>query len=295
MLESDTTVRKAVPGGLQAFLVCLAIVVAMDLASMFVVLPVRWLPWVSLALTFFSLSVPIYAIFRGAELEWSVLLGWLFVGIGAVFQAAMITWAQVGFHNKGLGSGLCLIAGQAGLLTWCLGAGGLVSRLIKDKNILLPVTIFLAALDMYLVLAPSGLTHIVMAAAPQALHQMGYAVPRVATPHTHGLIRQLAVVGPADLLFLAMFFAALHKFGMHAKRTVWAMVPTLFVYLLVVVVLGGLAIGRFSLGALPALVPIGAVVLLANFRMFSLSKEEIVSTVVVGLLMVGLLAWSLTR
>jgi hypothetical protein len=283
------------PSGLKAFLVCLAIVVAMDLASMFVVLPVRLLPWASLALTFFSLSVPIYAIFRGAEQEWSLKLGWSFVGIGAVFQGTMIAAMQVGFHGKGLGAGLCLIAGQAGLLTWCLGAGGLVSRLIKDKNILLPVTLFLAALDMFLVLTPTGITHIVMNAAPQALHQMGYAVPRVATPHTHGLVRQLAVVGPADLLFLAMFFASLHKFGMRARQTAWAMVPTLFAYLLIVVLLGGLAVGRFSLGALPALVPIGAVVLIANFRMFTLSKEEAASTVLVGLLMVGLLAWGLTR
>jgi hypothetical protein len=103
------------------------------------------------------------------------------------------------------------------------------------------------------------------------------------------------VVGPADLLFIAMFFASLHKFGMRVGQTVWAMIPTLIAYLLVVVVFGSVSVGRVSLSALPALVPIGAVVLVVNGRLFKLSKDEILSTALVTVLVLGLLAWFATR
>lgn len=295
MPESEAAGRQAKPGGLQAFFVCTGIVVVMDLASGYVALPHQAVPWASLALTFFSLGVPIYALFRGSGLEWSLPLGWLFVGAGAVLQAATIAASRLAFQDKGVGAGLCMAAGQAGLLIWCLGAGGLVSRLMKDRNLLLPVTIFLAALDVLLVLTPTGLTRVIMSAAPTVLSHVGYAVPQPTSHPTLGIVRQLAVVGPADLLFLAMFFASLHKFGMRVEQTVWAMIPTLFAYLLVVVVFGGITLGRVSLGALPALVPIGAVVLLVNGRLFKLTRDEIFSTMLVGTLVLGLLAWFATR
>lgn len=295
MQEPDAIERRPNRGGLTAFFVCAGIVVVMDFASGLVALPRSAVPWVSLAVTFFSLAVPIYALFRGSAREWTRASGWLFVAAGAVFQCATIAAAKLALHDKGAGAGGCLAAGQAGLLTWCLGAGGLVSRLMKDRNLLLPVTIFLAALDMLLVLTPTGLTHMIMSAAPTMLGDVGYAVPRATSLPPRGIVRQLAVVGPADLLFLAMFFASLHKFGMRAGQTVWAMIPTLVGYLLIVVVFGGVSVGRVSLGALPALVPIGAVVLLVNGRLFKLSRDEIVSTVVVTAFVLGLLCWFATR
>jgi len=47
--------------------------------------------------------------------------------------------------------------------------------------------------------------------------------------------------------------------------------------------------------SMPALVPIGLVVLLVNRKEFKLSKDEWASTAVVGALGVGLLIWGATR
>mgnify|MGYP006178512935 CR=1 FL=1 len=48
-------------------------------------------------------------------------------------------------------------------------------------------------------------------------------------------------------------------------------------------------------GAIPLLPPIALVVLLVNIREFKMNKEEKLSTALVALLAVGLLAWGVTR
>jgi hypothetical protein len=270
-------------------------VLALHLATTFIAVPRAVLPVANLVLAFLALGLPFYALFRGAEARWTMRLGWLFVGVGAGLQLAMILLANLALRSFPVAASLSMTLGQAGLFAWCLGAGGLVSLMLKDRNLLIPVAIFLAAFDIFLVLTPTGLTRIVMTQAPEVLKNVAYQVPKASSAPVHGLLSPLALVGPADLLFMAMFFACLHKFGLRARATLLAMIPTLVAYLVFVVLFGHLTVGRMSLAQLPALVPIGAVVLIANAGLFKLKKDEVVGTVGVAVVMLGLLAWGMTR
>ena len=63
------------------------------------------------------------------------------------------------------------------------------------------------------------------------------------------------------------------------------MVSSLIAYM------GAVLFGPSSLSALPALLPIGLVILLVNVREFQLKRDEWIGTILVGLLAFGL-AWA---
>ena len=105
----------------------------------------------------------------------------------------------------------------------------------------------------------------------------------------------MAYVGPADFLFVGMFFAAVHRFKMRTHETFRAVGGALIAYLLIVLLLGHISIGAVSLGMLPALVPIGVAVLWTNWREFTLTKDELQSTIGVAVVMLALLIWASTR
>jgi hypothetical protein len=60
--------------------------------------------------------------------------------------------------------------------------------------------------------------------------------------------------------------------------------------MLVVYYLGGVHIGTVSLNALPALVPMGAVILIVNWRCFTLKRDEKVMTGVLLVVAIALAA-----
>jgi len=242
-----------------------------------------------------AISLPILALFEGSKQEWTFTKGTIFLGAGVVVQFGSIALAQVVFRNE-IALIIPLIAlSQVGLVLWCLGLGAMISLLVLDKNLIFPITIFLALIDIFLVLTPVGITKQVMEAAPEVLQNVGLSVPKPAAAATTGRVAQLANVGPADLIFIAMFFAALMRFEVNAKKTLKVLMPTLAAYLLVVVFLGQFKLGRLELSALPALVPIGIVVLLANLKEFKLSRDEKLSTGLVLGIAVLLIGWGMTR
>ena len=167
---------------------------------------------------------------------------------------------------------------------WCVGLGALLATLIKDRNIIVPIAIFLVFLDCFLVFSPLGLTQVLMKAAPNFLPAIAAQIP-VASHQAHGVkIAPGALAGPADFMFLAMFLVAIFKLNMQGKRTAMVVIPTLLVYMLIVNLL------HLSL---PALVPIGCVVLIVNWKEFQLSKDEKLSTGLVALLGLGLFTWGM--
>jgi hypothetical protein len=176
-----------------------------------------------------------------------------------------------------------------------LGFGALIAGLIKDKNLILPITGCLALIDIFLVMTPVGLTQIVMNAAPKVLPTIALKVPDMTAMPTHGHIGSLAHIGPADLLFIAMFFVAIHRFGLKAKQTLIALIPTLVCYLLIVVFFGDITVGRLHLNMLPGLPVIGLVILLVNISEFKLNREEVLSTILVLAIITSALVWGVTR
>ena len=91
--------------------------------------------------------------------------------------------------------------------------------MIKDKNLLLPVSAFLAGFDIFLVLTPIGVTQQIMKKAPEVLPAVGLNIPKPAATPTMGPVEPFAFVGPADFLFMGMFFVAIHRFDLKARDT----------------------------------------------------------------------------
>jgi hypothetical protein len=161
----------------------------------------------------------------------------------------------------------------------------LISGLIKDRNLLLPIAIVLATVDILAVFAPAGTVNqgLESPTIRPIFDALAYQVPKA------GTAMPLAQMGPADPLFIAMFLLAIHKFGMRFRKTILWMLPALAAYLLVVIAFGNETLFGFSLGALPALVPIGLVVAVVNAKEFRMSKSEAAMTIGVAALCCALL------
>jgi len=263
------------------------VVVLLALAALRVVLPLVQVPIpaaqvLSVLVTLVFLAAPILALYRAASFAWRATTAWAFVGVGlAVHGLAMLLNVTVQSPSLPL-QGTIGALGQTGLILWTVGLGAALATMIKDKNLLLPVGLFLAGFDVFTVVSEFGITRQVLVQRPELFQSVAYQVPTVGSPEPQ------AFVGPADMFFLAMFFVALYRFGMRARETFLWMLPALAAYLLIVIFFGHVQVGRVSLGALPALVPIGLVILLVNWREFSLTRTERVATLGVAAVALGL-------
>ena len=260
----------------------------------YVALPVGLTPAASILSTVVFMVLPMVALFLGAGHRWDIKQAIAIVVLGVVVQIGGAQLAQMAV--KPAVGGVIFAASQAGLVVWCMGAGAALACLLKDRNMLLPIAVFLALFDTWLVFAPEGLVSKALSGAPTPikLDKIAYAVPQVATvgaPPTNGLVRTLAFVGPADLLFLAMFFVALYRFGMRPRATLVAIAPVLVVYLGIVLLLPDVWLGPIRLAALPALLPIGLTVLWVNRKEFKLLPDERAITLGLVLLGVPFVAW----
>jgi hypothetical protein len=206
-----------------------------------------------------------------------------FVVAGAATHVGLTYVAAV--LGKGVWPAILAALGQTGLMGWCVGLGALLATRLKEKNLLIPVSLFLAALDIFLVLTPVGPTHVILKAQPQILSAVGWQVPKVTAHPAFGPMPATALIGPADFVFMGMFFVAIFRFGLRARQTLLWLAPTLIVYMVL----------ALFWGSLPALVPIGLCVLIVNFKEFKLTKEEWASTGLVVLIAVALIAYGATR
>jgi len=251
--------------------------------------PAPWSPALSLAAGVVVLALSLWALFVGASsgLGGRSSLAALFAGAAGM---ALLVWLSKGLGSS-MASSLALALGQACLLTACLGLGALVAGAIKEPNLLAPMCVFLPFFDAFLVLTQKGFTKRVMEAAPQVLQNVAMRVPEVSSGPKEAPLAAVAFIGPADLVFVALFAAILHRFRLNSRGTLLWLAPSLAAYLLLVMVAGDARIGPVSLNALPALVPIGLVVLLTNVRHLRLTRQEWALTALAGLLGLGLFAF----
>lgn len=285
---------NATPGsdhGLRDFFLVMLGLIALRLVIGTVSIPVAAVVPASLLVSIVFVAAPIYALFRASSIRWT----W---GKAALFLVGgLIVWSTGPLLAGGLKSspfamGLVVGISQQAIVGWCLAIGAMIALLLKDRNLLLPVAIFLALFDLWLVFAPEGVVNqTVVKGSGQALQAIGYQIPKPQTVATGGYAAPMAYVGPADYLFLAMFFVALFRFDMRTRKTFQVSVPVLAIYLLVVLLFGWVSLGPIRLGALPALVPIGAVVLIVNRKEFKLSKDELQATVALAVLGSAFVTW----
>ena len=255
----------------------------------FIPVPLVIAPFVDFLLLIGVFIATIYAIYRAMSEKPDPKLAFVILLIGVFLQIAAVNIINLVFHGRGIGAVLLSPIAQTGLMIWCIGLGAVIASILRDKNILIPVAIFLVGFDIFLVLTPLGITQRIMKENPNILSNVAMQIPKT-TSVTHAAssatVASAGLVGPADLVFLGVFFLAMFKFNMRPKETLKLMVPVLIGYMVLVL---------FTGWALPALVPIGLVTLLVNRREFSLNNDEKISTFVVAILIAGILIFSATR
>jgi hypothetical protein len=309
------------------------------LESPFVVIPPSAALAADILVSVVFLAVPLLALYIAAGYAWTSRLAVLFVVVGASLHVIGVFGP-----SQGLLALAMPFVKSLGLIGWCLGLGALLGTQLKEKNLLVPVAIFLALLDTFLVLTPIGFTHQELTQQKAASKGALYEIPKPRTaPVAKGQpvapLRALFQIGPADFFFLSALFVVLFRFGLRPNRTLlWVLpilaayllvvmlfdkpppaslamllclealcagliilgirlkstvllvIPSLAAYLVAVVLLGKLGIGPNSLGAMPALVPIGITALLVNREEFDLNREEKFSTALIAALMVVIIA-----
>ncbi len=272
----------------------LVLLAALRIAVGYVAVPLAFEAPASAAVTVLFMVLPIAALFLGAGHRWDLRQAIPIVVLGVIVHAGSSELIRMATGPAA--AGIFRATGQAGLVVWCMGVGAALACLLKDRNMLLPIAAFLALFDTWLVFAPEGLVSqaLTKGHAPIALSSVALAIPKIAaqdTPPTNGYAQDLAYIGPADLLFLAMFFTALYRFGMRPRATLKAVAPVLVAYLFVVLRFPDASVGPIRLGALPALLPIGLTVLWVNRKEFKLVRDERIITWALILIGIPLVAW----
>lgn len=146
--------------------------------------------------------------------------------------------------------------------------GYMVSLRIKDRNLLLPVVMFAASIDFWTVTV--GPVSSAMVHAPEIVKAVSAPIPQAGT----GAFVPVLMMGMGDPLFMAVVFAAVHRTGLNARRN--------FAFVLVAMTLAMLAVMMGLAPFLPALVALALAVVAANWGEFKLSRQEKISTAIVG-------------
>jgi hypothetical protein len=186
---------------------------------------------------------------------------------------------------SGAGAAAQLYAGAGASVAFiflCVMGGRLLSRILRERNILLPVAVVAILADIFTVaVGPTGKA---LAKAPQLVQKFSVGLPQAgsAVPGAH-LPPTLAFMGLGDFIFLALFLTAAARFGFSLRRggrIIAALVClALAAYLLLPPILPGIPLLPFIAGGF----------LLAYGRRFDLSKAERQALIWGGLFLVALL------
>ncbi|MDH7601391.1 MAG: hypothetical protein QHI38_04510 [Armatimonadota bacterium] len=172
---------------------------------------------------------------------------------------------------------------QLAIMSAACSLGYAVSLLVRDRNLLVPVVMFAAYIDFWTV--TQGPVSTMLKKAPEVAMAVAAPIPAAGTK----VFAPQVLIGPGDFLFMALVFAAAHRLELDGSRNFW--------YVFIGMTVGMLAVLFGFLPALPALIVLAVCVLAANWKHFKLSRQEIISTAVVGLVLLASLplVWSVIR
>lgn len=253
------------------FFGCAALLFVLRAVLAYVALPPAAAAVASVFTTGIFIVVPFAGLFCGAAFAWKPPQAWILTLAGVVLHGGSLAALQ----SLKPPPATALVLGnfmQIGMLGWTLGLGALVSILIRERNMLLPIAIFLAGMDALLILTPFTPQAQIAMNNPQVVGNLGLKVPAVKSIGAEQLplaVNDILFVGPADLFISAMFFAAMFRYGLRARQTATWLIPVLVGYLFLVLL---------TQMPLPALVPIGLTALIVNWKEFRLSKDEKAAT-----------------
>lgn len=154
------------------------------------------------------------------------------------------------------------------LMIFAASLGCIISFIIREPNIVIPVALFAAVVDYWGVTA--GPLSVVLTKKPAILDAVSIhmPVPIVNAPGT--------LIGLGDFVFLGIFFSILYRFALNTKLSFWLGFVFLTVTMFIVTAVDV---------AIPALVPMGAAIIIANYRAIELKREEKLATLYVGIIL----------
>ncbi len=156
-------------------------------------------------------------------------------------------------------------------ITAASGLGGLVSFRVKDKNLLLPVSMFAAVIDFWTV--NYGFVGVAMTKTPEIVSAVSVPIPHAGT----GVFMPNTMIGPGDFLFMALLFAAVSRLELDGMRNYW--------YVFAAMSIGMMSVMFDLLPFLPALTVLAVGIVLANYREFKLTKQEKISVAIVAVVL----------
>lgn len=161
----------------------------------------------------------------------------------------------------------------------CGTFGRLVSRIVKEPNVLLPISLVAIPIDFFGAMMKFGFTNNMVRAHPGIVKNVSVGVPSFLNHGASALV-QTSLIGPGDIVFITFFFTAVRRLNMNCRATFNWMYAGLTVAMLVVIFVPGFAVA--------ALIPMGFSVIAANWRHFRLSRAEAFATGYVIVMVVAL-------
>lgn len=146
--------------------------------------------------------------------------------------------------------------------------GALLSRIVREAKMLLPISLVAMAIDVLGAMVPSGFTKHIVDTVPGIMDHIFVPVP------TFGSLHPISYVGPGDVLFIAFFFGVVQRYRLNMSGTFWAMFGLLTAAMLIV---------QLGLGNVAALLPMGIAVIAANLRYFKFDRSEVFAMIYAGL------------
>ncbi|MBC7289214.1 MAG: hypothetical protein H5T86_14480, partial [Armatimonadetes bacterium] len=204
--------------------------------------------------------------------------------ISGILVCGLVWWLLSEAPLRGI---WMIVAGGASATVFMLACGltgRLLSRLVRERSLLLAVLFTAAIADVFTVSV--GPTRHALDRAPQVVRRLSMALPEPGSAAGKRGAAGLAIaasIGLGDIIFGAMFLAAAARHGLNTSGG--AATATV------------LAVGAMSLVLLVRQVPelpllpfIAAGVMLPNIRAFELSRQEAIQLAIGGLFLATLLA-----
>jgi hypothetical protein len=163
----------------------------------------------------------------------------------------------------------------------CAFFGILLSRIVREANVLLPVALVAMPIDYLGAMTSIGFTQNAVTQNPQLVQALSVQVPAVGSGPHHGVLHPIAFIGPGDALFMAFFFAVVLRLNLNIRGTFWWMYGLLTATMLIVL---------FTDINIAALIPMGLAVIAANFRSFNLKREEVFATLYAAIMIMILVS-----
>lgn len=156
-----------------------------------------------------------------------------------------------------------MLLGNTVLIVWAAFLGRLVSRVIREGKLILPVAVVASVADIFTVFW--GVVAHVTETAPEVAETFSASAPVAPPPEV--AVPILSAVGIGDFLFLALFLAVTLRYSMQPAKTMWATFAVMLV-----------APAAFYLApdapGMPGLPFISAAALWANWPYLRFTREE---------------------